>query len=215
MIKFRGKFKAMLREQIRRGKLNLAPEMTQDALERLMQELSRTPWNVKVYPAYRNGLSVATYLARYIKGGPIGNSRLLSIENGQVRFRYRLSQGEGGDGKQQGIESLPIETFIGRWLQHVPPRRFQTIRGYGLYSGNQHSCLKEAVEAIGGEQVLASCDEGSRSWQDWCEEAGMTDACCCPKCGKRLVSHHEFPSGRAPPVGAFSYREVVVEARIA
>ena len=215
MIKFRGKFTAMLRDQVRRGKFRLPPGMTQAALEQSMQQLKRIPWNVKVYPAYRDGLSVATYLARYIKGGPLGNSRLLSIAHGQVRFRYRLSRGEGGDGKRQGIESLPIETLIGRWLQHVPPRRFRMIRGYGLYSGNQHSRLGEAAEALGVEREDGVPAAPSRSWQDWCEEAGMTAACHCPKCGKRLVSHHEFGSGRAPPLAAFSYREEMKPARIA
>ena len=154
-------------------------------------------------------------MARYIKGGPLGNSRLLSIGHGQVRFCYRLSQAEGGDGKRQGIESLPIETLIGRWLQHVPPRRFRTIRGYGLYSGKQHSCLQEAAEALGVEPGDGSSAAPSRSWQDWCEAAGMTAACHCPKCGKRLVSHHEFAWGRAPPLAVFSYREEMKPARIA
>ncbi len=209
MIQFRGKFKAMLREQLRLGKLRLPPTLSGEEFERLLQRLGRSPWNVKVYNAYRDGVSVAIYLARYVKGGPIGNSRLLSIEEGQVKFRYRLSENEGGDGKRQGVAKLPIDVFIGRWLQHVPPRRFQTIRGYGLYSGNQHSRLAEAAQTLGvGEEAEATSEE-RRSWQQWCEQAGMTQACRCPKCGKTLVSHHEFAAGRDPPPAALVFKQKV------
>lgn len=203
MIKFRGKFKALLRDKVRQGSIKLPPHVSADDFERLLQQLSKSPWNVKIYNAYRNGLSVATYLARYIKGGPIGNSRILSIEHGRVRFRRRLSENEGGDGKRQGVASLPIDAFIGRWLQHVPPRRFQTVRGYGLYSGNQHSRRAEAAVALGAALMAEENDAETRSWQDWCEAAGMTEACRCPICGKTLVSHHPFSSGRDPPMTAF------------
>ncbi len=77
MIKFRGKFKAMLREKLYARKLKLPRAMSVEDFEDLLRQLTSGAWNVKVYDAYRDGASVATYLARYIKGGPIGNSRLL------------------------------------------------------------------------------------------------------------------------------------------
>ncbi len=213
MLKFRGKFKAMLRDKFRRGLLKLPPDFSPQDFERLLGKLNAVPWNVKVYDAYRDGHSVATYLARYIKGGPIGNSRLISLQDGQVRFRYRLSERDGGDGKQQAVTRLPVDTFIGGWLQHVPPKRFQTVRGYGLYSGNQHSRWEQAAEAL-GVQEPTQVEEG-RSWQDWCEAAGMTEACRCPKCGKPLISHHEFTAGRGPPVAALPYRRASKQGNVA
>jgi hypothetical protein len=215
MIKFRGKFKAMLRDQVKRGSLRLPPGLTADGLEGLLQRLTQTPWNVKIYDAYRNGETVATYLARYIKGGPIGNSRLISIDAGRVTFRYRLSENEGGDGKRQGITSLPIETFIGRWLRHVPAKRFQTVRGYGLYSGNQHSRWQAAAAALDVTTIPEAGNENPQSWQEWCESAGMNDVCRCPKCGARLVSHHEFLPGRSPPSSALERRSNQKASKVA
>ena len=206
MIKFRGKFKAMLREKLRRGLLKLPPDFTREDFERMLGQLTALPWNVKVYDAYRDGVSVATYLARYIKDGPIGNSRLLSLEDGRITFRHRLSAKQGGDGKQQTETSLAVDAFIGRWLQHVPPRRFQTVRGYGLYSGNQHSRWKLAAAVLGVNEITLI--DPAKSWQEWCEAAGMTQACCCPECGKRLISHHEFAAGRGPPVAALPYQPI-------
>lgn len=215
MIKFRGKFKALLRQKLSKGLLRLPPGFSVADFETLLHKLTQSPWNVKVHDAYRNALSVATYLARYLKGGPIGKTRILSVENGRVTFRYRLSAKQGGDGKAQGILSLPVDTFIGRWLTHVPPKRFQSVRGYGLYGGNQHSQREQAAEQLGVVGEVVSVDAVPETWQAWCETAGMTAACRCPKCGATLISHHEFTSGRGPPPGAFKFGVGGKESKVA
>lgn len=197
MIKFRGKFKAMLKQKIASGKIKLPPTMTEPSFDALLRKLTKMDWNVKILNRYPSGAGVATYLARYLKGGPIGNSRLLSLEDGQVTFRYRIGTHEGGDGKEQGVTSLPVNTFIRRLLEHVPPRRLQTVRGYGLYSGNQHSRIDQARAAL--EMPAASQAQEIKTWQEICEESGYGETCRCPQCGARLVSHSEFKAGRGPP----------------
>lgn len=199
MIKFRGKFRAKLLARQQRGDLKLPPSMSVDQFQTLLLQVGRVPWNVKILDRYDHGQGVVTYLARYLKGGAIGNSRLIKIEDGQVVFRYRLPTSDGGDGKRQGVARLPIDEFIARLLEHVPPRRYQAIRGYGLYCGNQHSRLEEARLAVEGKPVDEEPAE-PRSWQERCEAAGYSEASCCPKCGARLISHHEFESGRGPPI---------------
>ena len=153
---------------------------------------------LEICSSYSSGAGVATYLARYIKGGPIGNSRLLSLENGQVTFKYRLGTFEGGDGKEQGVTQLDVNRFMGRVLEHVPPRRLQTVRGYGLYSGNQHSKIDEARDAL--SMPAANPTQLAESWQEICEESGFVETCRCPQCGARLISHSEFKPGRGPPI---------------
>ena len=206
MIKFRGKFKAKFMDKVNRGVIKLPPSMTVPMLQRLLKSLTKVDWNVKILQRYDSGAGVATYLARYLKGGPIGNSRLLELRHEQsiagqrrhVSFRYRLGTHEGGDGKQQGTASLEVDRFIGRLLDHVPPKRYQAVRGYGLYSGNQHSRINEARTALGLAEAVAE-DTPTLSWQELCEQAGLIQTCRCPKCGKALVSHSPFDAGRGPP----------------
>jgi len=204
MLKFRGKFLALLREHVDRGTILLPPTMTRHQFDQLTWKLKR-PWNVKIHQRYDHGTGVVTYLARYIKGGPLGKSRLIDDRDDRVRFRYRLSEREGGDGKATGVVDLPVNAFLARWLEHVPPRRLQTVRGFGLYSGNQYSRLDEARSCF-GLQAQAVSEAVMASWQDRCEAAGMHDVCRCPKCGATLISHHEFASGRGPPRSAFRFR---------
>lgn len=201
MLKFRGKFCALLRQHLQEGNLRLPTGMSRAEFGQLIWKCKR-PWNVKIYNAYDQANGVATYLARYVKGGPMGKSRLLAFDNRRVHFRYRLSQLEGGNGKRQGEMSLPIAAFFARWLEHVPPRRLQTVRGYGLYSGNQHSGLATAREQFDYESIEDE-SEPPTSWQALCSQAGLDEACRCPQCGEMLVSHHPFPSGRSPPASAF------------
>lgn len=195
--------KAMLRERLKKGTLGLPGGMSRTQFYALLHSLNG-PWNVKIHDAYRDGQSVATYLARYIKGGPMGNSRLINEQDGYVKFRYRLSELEGGDGKRQGATTLPVNVFLARWFEHVPPRRFQCVRGYGLYCGNQHSQLDSAREAL-GEPPLRGSPAGRPRWQAVCDAAGMSSACRCPLCGALLISHHPFKPGRGPPVAALPY----------
>ncbi len=174
MIKFRGKFKAMLRAALGSQKLRLPDRMTMPEMNQVLGKLNATPWNVKIHDVYGHGDGVATYLAHYIKGGPTGNSRLLDVVDARVRFRYRL-------------------------------RRLQAVRGYGLYSGNQHSQLSEARASLGMSDCGAEAPMRP-SWQERCEAAGFLSACCCPQCGATLVSHGHFTAGRSPPVVSLGRR---------
>lgn len=205
MIKFRGKFRAFLRERVAKRLLRLPPQLSSAGFQGLLQSVGSLPWNVKIHEAYLRGESVAIYLARYIKGGPMGRARLLEIRDGKVEFRYRLSALEGGDGKRQGIAQLPVESFIRRWLEHVPPRRMQTVRGSGLYCGNQHSQLTTARESL-GLRPLEPLPQQRMTWQERCVASGYTAASRCKQCGATLVSHSSFPAGRGPPRSAFRRR---------
>lgn len=196
MIKFRGKFKAMLLNAARKEQWTLPEGLD---LKLLLSQLTKKPWNVKIHKAYPHAEGVAKYLAGYLKSGPIKNSRLLSQSNGQIVFGYRKPiRSDGPAKKQYGETRLPVDVFLGRWLQHVPPSGFQTVRGYGLYCANQHSRIDEAWVALAVDRP-AECEDG-RNWQTYCEESGWGEKICCPQCGKQLVSHHHFDPGRSPPI---------------
>lgn len=197
MTKFRGKFRAMLLRKLADGELRVPPDTTAIRLRSLLNKLGRTVWNVKILERYDHGSGVATYLANYLKGGPIANGRLLMQRDGRVFFRYRVPAVDHRSGNQQSVTNLSVDEFLGRLLEHVPPRRFQTVRGYGLYCGNQHSRLRQAHEALGCE--LPESLPAPLTWQDYCDSTGNSLAGCCPQCGAKLVSHRHFQPGRSPP----------------
>jgi len=89
------------------------------------------------------GDRVLDYLARYVFRIAISNSRLESIDNGMVRFRYR-------DNHSQEIRrvTLPAVEFIGRFLHHVLPRGATKVRHYGIFSTSSKSKLTRARQLL-------------------------------------------------------------------
>ena len=85
------------------------------------------------------GEKVLDYLGRYVFRIAIANSRLESIVNGQVGFRYR-------DNRTQQIRhiTLPAHEFLDRFLQHVLPPGVVKVRYYGIWSPSQSEQLESA-----------------------------------------------------------------------
>lgn len=70
---------------------------------------------------------VLDYLGSYTHRVAISNNRILSIDNGRVRFGYKNRQ----TGKTDN-ETIDAVEFIRRFLLHVLPKRFMRIRHYGF-----------------------------------------------------------------------------------
>ncbi|MCA9122167.1 MAG: transposase [Planctomycetaceae bacterium] len=181
---FRGRFRKLLLRALERGALELPPNMTEAGVRSLLNRVGRVTWNVKILERYDHGVGVATYLARYLKGGPIGNGRLVSLRDGRVYFRQRVSSSGGEARGRRAVTSLPVDEFQRRLLEHVPPKGFHTVRGYGLYSSNRHSRLPAARAALG--QAPLAEQPPQVDWQTLCASMGRGAAACCPVCGERL-----------------------------
>ena len=141
MIVFRARLRVLLRRAIERGELSIPTSLTTVRSLSLLNRLGREPWNVRIQERYRDGVSVAGYLARYITGGPIGNRRLAAITAESVTFRYR----DHRDGEEK-LMSLSPDVFLARWLEHVPPRGLRMIRRSGLYA-NCHKAFREELRS--------------------------------------------------------------------
>jgi hypothetical protein len=93
---FRGKLLAFLKQSYRRGELcfagKLAELSTPRAFHTLLGTLRRREWVVYSKPPFGGPEHVLKYLARYTHRVAISNGRLLSLDNGQVRFRWRDSR---------------------------------------------------------------------------------------------------------------------------
>jgi hypothetical protein len=142
---FRGSFLEGLRRLARRGELRLPKGWDHSAVDRLGLELRHKRWNVHVRERYGNPTAVLNYLGRYLHGGPFGERRLVAFDGERVSFRYKDYRVG-----QQKVMALPTQEFIRRYLQHVPPKRFHMVRGFGLYRrGSHNNHLRErAAQAV-------------------------------------------------------------------
>jgi hypothetical protein len=77
------------------------------------------------------------YLSRYLYRGVIGESNIVSNQDGNVTFRYV----EARTGKT-GCRTLKGEDFVWLVLQHVLPKGFRRVRDYGFLHGNAKRLLR-------------------------------------------------------------------------
>jgi hypothetical protein len=128
-----------------RGELRFAGKLaelsTLRAFHSLLGTLRRTEWVVYSKPPFGGPEHVLKYLARYTHRVAISNGRLLSLDNGQVRFRWRDSR----HNNRSSIMALDAVEFIRRFLLHVLPAGFVKIRHFGLLANRNR------------QQALALC----------------------------------------------------------
>jgi hypothetical protein len=173
-IIFRWKFLDAVRKALERGELALPQGMTEQKVNNLLNQLGRKKWNVCIRERYSHGRGVITYLARYVRGGPISNHRLTCADEQGVTFRYQ----DHRDGKVKSMTLTP-EEFIERALWHVAEKGMQVIRHYGLYSRCGHELRDECRTQLG--QVAEKAGVVLAVEQYW-EKAGHPEKLCCPVC---------------------------------
>jgi len=200
MAVFRGKMVAAIRQTFARGALALPEPMRPQQLLNLLNRLghlTKTKWNVRIMERYRHGAGVVTYLARYLRGGPIKNGRLVAYDGDCVTFTYRARQEEvdAGPAAPQQM-TLPVAAFLQRWLLHVPVPQTRVVRAYGLYHPTHAAALAVCRTALGQAPMeVPVCLD----WQTVCAQRGEAHPERCPTCGQRLVCTGVIPRGGAPP----------------
>ena len=137
------------------------------------------------------------YFARYVTGGPIADSRLLSHTQGMVTFLARPGTVRGGS-REQVPYTLPGVEFVRRWSLHILPKGYVRTRRYGGFS-NYHrerylsDCrhglgLSAAEEAVHQLDELPPSDSPDGHTSDKPDDNSLDDplAPCCPGCGARM-----------------------------
>ena len=100
-----------------------------------LQPARQTEWVVYAKPPFAGPQQVRDYVGRYTHRVAISNHRLIDIDDGQVRFRYKDYRADPS--QTQKTMTLGATEFIRRFLLHVLPSGFHRIRYYGLF-GNRH-----------------------------------------------------------------------------
>jgi hypothetical protein len=106
--------------------------------------LKQVDWVVCAKPPFGGPDQVLRYLARYTHRVAISNGRLLALEAGRVRFRWRDSR----SGNQIKEMSLDAVEFIRRFLLHVLPGGFVKIRHFGFLSNRNRKAMVQHCRTL-------------------------------------------------------------------
>ncbi|HEY6373798.1 MAG TPA: IS91 family transposase [Candidatus Sulfotelmatobacter sp.] len=136
---FRGKLLAFLRQAYAEGKLKFFGKLAHLAeparFHVRLRESLNTEWVVYAKPPFGGPQEVLKYLARYTHRVAISSSRLLSLDQGRVTFRWRDSK----SGNQMKSMTLDAVEFIRRFLLHILPLGFVKIRHFGFLANRNRA----------------------------------------------------------------------------
>ncbi len=117
-----------------------------------VRQLRRTDWVVFSKPPFGSPGHVLAYLGRYTHRVAISNSRLVSVDDTAVSFRWR----DYRRANAARVMSLSPDEFIRRFLLHTLPDGFHRIRHYGFLA---NGCRKTRLATIRQLLPLPAGDE--------------------------------------------------------
>ncbi|MBQ4481962.1 MAG: IS91 family transposase [Lachnospiraceae bacterium] len=207
---FRGRFLCSLKKLYETGQLSFvftpsleAPEEWKEFIDALFDK----QWMPFLKETFNGKGNAIEYLGRYSYRTAISNSRILSIENEQITFRYK----DYKDGKMK-TRTVSGSAFIGMFLQHILPKGFSRIR-YAGYITN--GAKKRSLKLI--HKLRGSTYQGNPYRNMKMRELILTlfnrDIGCCPHCQCKevltLVNIRGKPGNAVPahpstPIAALS-----------
>jgi hypothetical protein len=125
-------FKAKFKDAIKNAQL----------LDKIDPSVWKQQWVAHSQPVGK-GQNCIRYLSRYVFRVAISNHRIISTENGVIKFRYKDRRK-----KKWKTMSLDAMEFIRRFLQHVLPKGFVKIRHYGFLNPNSSLSIEKLRQLI-------------------------------------------------------------------
>jgi len=129
--------------------------------------------------------SVARYVAKYVVSPPIAVRRIDRYDGERVTYHYRSHRTE-----RMEHETVPVDTFIGRMVQHTVSKGFKRIRYYGVQATKTFAKVKVAIQAAlakvegvvkGAVKIIARLTYRQRY-----EQSTGRDPLVCPHCQSEM-----------------------------
>jgi len=135
---FRRRFLEELRAAYGAGQLQFFGEYAELAdaktFTKWLAPMGKCEWVVYAKRPFAGPAAVLAYLSRYTHRVAISNSRLISMDEHGVTFRWKDYRAKGKT--RHKSMTLEPEEFMRRFLLHVLPCGFHRIRHYGLIANN-------------------------------------------------------------------------------
>jgi Putative transposase/Transposase zinc-binding domain len=131
--------------------------------------------------------SVARYVAKYVVSPPISVRRIDRYDGERVTYHYRSHRTD-----RMEYETVAVDTFIGRMVQHTMPKGFKRIRYSGVQATKTFAKVKVMIQAAlakvegvvkGAVKIIARLTYRQRY-----EQSTGRDPLRCPHCGEEMAT---------------------------
>jgi hypothetical protein len=195
---FRGKYLAGLQRAFTRQQLRFAGSVAgladPTAFAAWVATCRATDWVVYAKPPFAGPAQVLEYLGHYTHRVAISNDRLVSVDDGHVRFRWK----DYAHGNRVKTMTLPADEFLRRFLLHILPDRFVRIRHFGFLANRGRTVKLARCRALLAVAAPAPPDPPEPVATLMLRVTGV-DIGQCPVChAGRLRLGAVFKSGQVP-----------------
>lgn len=227
MQRFRKLFCRALEAKVKNTAFILPEGKSRQQILNLINKVNRQKWQVFIgKPPEAGGPTtedILEYQSEDVAGGPISNARIEDILEAPLRYvsapvlaefrieavnqrwvSFRWGRYDPATGRRERTETktLTLDRFLRRYLLHVTPANFQTVRHYGLYTSaktQERERIRAQLTASGSNATApdtADSDSaaGNSSEEGLGYEQYVARMSCCPVCGKPLVVSALIPS---------------------
>ena len=129
---FKKKFLVYLKQAYQSGKLKFVGEIEaladNNKFQELIDKLYDKKWNSYCKKPFSGPEKVLNYLGRYTHRVAISNNRIVTLEAGNVTFKWR----DYRDSNKNKLMTVDVFEFMRRFLLHILPKGYFKIRYYGL-----------------------------------------------------------------------------------
>jgi len=201
--KFRGKFLAYLKEALNpvtskgivkadKDRLFPPPGLSTQRCLNLINKLGRKRWHADIEPPYDHANGVFKYVGRYIRRGSISERRIINYKDNMVRIAYAHQ-----DKHEANDFTVSAETFIDRFLSHVPAKGSHLVRSFGLFHPNCRNRLDTAREQL-GQSLYEPLRDLPNTHELLKQMFPDQEINTCPHCGAELETVLVYRNGRSP-----------------
>jgi len=197
---FRRRFLEELRAAHGAGQLQFFGEYAELAdaktFAKWLAPMGKCEWVVYAKRPFAGPAAVLAYLSRYTHRVAISNSRLISMDEHGVTFRWKDYRAKGKT--RHKTMTLEPEEFMRRFLLHVLPGGFHRIRHYGLIANN----VRKENLALARELLQAAPAATSDPALAEAPDVVVRPTFVCAHCGAPMVIIQTLMrerSIRAPP----------------
>lgn len=192
---FRGRLCAGLTRALRAGELCLPPPTNERDWQREINRFAHKRWHVQIQPPYSHPRGLILYLARYLRRGPIAESRISAYQNGQLTIRHKRTD----PGHPQTFR-LTAPEFIRRLLMHVPPKGLRVVRAYGLFHHRRAAQLAQARAQLPPPAATRFSPRTPAAQSAFADENALRIGVRrCPRCHALLTVTLRYYPSRAGP----------------
>jgi hypothetical protein len=195
---FRGKYLYALKKLYDKGVLDCSHiEELQDPFcwKAFIDALFRKTWIPFVGETFNGRGNAIRYLARYAFRTAISNSRIVSVTDTHVTFRYK----DYADNSRQKTLTVRGVDFIGLFLQHILPKGFSRTRFSGYLTNCRKTKNLQLIHACRGT-VFPGNPYRRMNTAQLMMALYHKDICTCPECSGHMIRlPRGMPASMLPP----------------